>query len=526
MGSSNTKIQCLQRPAQSGKTRKMQEMMTEYKAMEEIYRGTGHNPINIIIVSNSKSLVDQTAKRQEQYEASSVASDGSADDHITGSCFAWMSGTKETNIHYEALAFRILVGEVTTVIVCAHKKRLEYLYKLVRCLNQAIAFTRTIDVWIDEADSSVKLWNKPAIDVTLFGKVEKVTLVSATFDSIIQMFGRVRILPAVETYPECYHKLIECVKVADDTAGCAIDYLMGVFPKYEETLIKKGMRLFAPGDITIASHDAITEFLRTKGFAVLVLNGKRKCIVRPNGAVLPIVGYDDEGNALEIGKAVARIYHSNGLAEFPFAVTGQMCLGRGLTFQNERFLFDFGIVPPMNDPSTAYQCAARMAGNIKNVANYKAPTLVMTTPMWAMIERQELVAINLSRLVHENKWDSVGEDEMLEAGGGPLPKPPQKVRTYEYSETFPTKALAKTWCGEHLTCGSSTSNLYNTNGEAGNTHFKFRGALRAVMTNTELRESADLAWGSADTARITPVIHEGTIQYVVIYKTKYLRPAV
>ena len=523
MGSSNSKIQCLQRPAQSGKTRKMQEMMTEYKAMEEIYRGVGHNPLNIIIVSNNRNLVDQTKVRQDEYEENhSVDSDGTADDHITGSSFAWMSGTKKTSISVNDLAFRVLAGEVTTVVVCSHKKRLAYVYSLVRRLNEVDAFTRTIDVWIDEADASVKLWSNPAIDVTLFRKVSQVTLVSATFDSVVKQYARVRILPAAETYPECYHKLTECVKVADDTAGCAVDYLMGVFPKYEETLVAKGMRLFAPGDVTVASHDAIADFLRSKGFAVLVLNGKRKCIVRPNGAVLPIMGYDDDGNALEIGKAVANIYHSNGLAEFPFAVTGQLCLGRGLTFQNDRFLFDFGIVPPINDASTAYQCAARMAGNLKNVANYKAPTLVTTTPMWAMIERQELVAINLSRLVHEKKWDSVGEEEMLEAGGGPLPVV-QKVRTYEYSETFPTKALAKTWCGANLTCGSSTSNLYNVNGTPGDTHFKFRGALRVVMTDAELRASADLAWGSADTARITPVLHEGTICYVVIYKTKYLR---
>jgi len=523
MGSSNTKIQCLQRPAQSGKTRKMQEMMTEYKALEEIYRGTGHNPINIIIVSNNKNLVDQTMDRQKQYEASSIASDKSADDHIVGNCFAWMSGTTKTNIPYEALAFKIMKGEVTTVILCAHKKRLEYLHDLVRELNGIGTFTRTIDVWIDEADASVNLWSNPKFDVTLFGKVEKVTLVSATFDSIIEMFGRVRILPAAETYPACYHKLTDCAKVVDDTAGGALEYLMGVFPKYEETLIKKGMRLFAPGDIAIASHDAIAEFLRTKGFAVLILNGKRKCIIRPNGTILPILGYDEDGTAVEVGKAVASIYHSNGLAEFPFAVTGQMCLGRGLTFQNERFLFDFGIVPPINDPSTAYQCAARMLGNIKNLPHYKIATLVTTTPMWAMIERQELVAINLSRLVHENKWADVGEDEMLEAGGGPMPAPPPKVRAYEYSETFATKELAKAWCVEKLTCASSASKLYSGDGGKGKTHYKFRGTMRIIASDAATRAATDIAWGTTDTARIMPVLHWDTICYVVIYNTKYLR---
>lgn len=50
--------------------------------------------------------------------------------------------------------------------------------------------------------------------------------------------------------------------------------------------------------------------------------------------------------------------------------------------------------------------------------------------------------------------------------------------------------------------------------------------MRSIASDAETRAATDLAWGTTDTARIMPVLHEGDIRYVVIYKTKYLRPAV
>ena len=413
MGSSNSKVDCLMRPGQSGKTRTMQEKIKEYELSSELFGGNG--AVNIVICSNNRSLVEQTTARMD---GDLFSEEGPSDDKIEGSCFSWTSGTKKNNVSVFELAYRVLNQNVSMVVCCAHKKRIEYLFKLLSELDKTPLFQRKINIWIDEADESIKLWSIADVDATRLIKVDKVTLVSATFNSIIEKYGRIRALPLVETHPACYHKVADCIPIEDDTvADTAVGYISSVFAKHEARLSVPGMRLFAPGNIRVASHDEVATFLQTKGYAVLILNGQRKCIVKPDGLVLRLDAYANETDPEEIGKLVAKLYHSNGLSQYPFAVTGHMCLGRGLTFQNDKFLFDFGIIPPIADDADAYQCACRMAGNIRSYPGYTPSTLITTTKMWGTIRKQENIAVNLGRLVYDFNLRDVGRLEIDVAAG-------------------------------------------------------------------------------------------------------------
>ena len=144
----------------------------------------------------------------------------------------------------------------------------------------------------------------------------------------------------------------------------------------------------------------------------MILNGTEKCIIKPDGSKINIADHIDENKPEEIGKVMTRIYYDNGLDKGLFAITGQLCLGRGLTFQNENFMFGFGIIPPMSDAANAYQCACRMAGNIKKVNGYRQATLVTTMKMKQTILKQEDVAATLARRVYDGEISSeVGEEE-------------------------------------------------------------------------------------------------------------------
>jgi hypothetical protein len=184
-----------------------------------------------------------------------------------------------------------------------------------------------------------------------------------------------------------------------------------------------GIRLFAPGGLSQESHNKIAEFLGSKGFAVVVLNGVRKEIIVPGEAnPISLEPYiSDEEDAEEIGKQIARLYLTNNLARFPFAITGHKCIGRGLTFQSADFLFDYGIIPYIADKANAYQTVARMLGNIKQIAGYKVPTIIMTTKMKHMVIKEENVAINIARMVYDNELQGsdglVGLADVKQAGG-------------------------------------------------------------------------------------------------------------
>ena len=532
MGSSNTKVQCILRPGQSGKTRKMVELINEVRRDLAVLAAEGWSDagmLNIFVVSNVMALADQTTKRMQRElndDASSTHSDdsdeGVADAQLVDDCFAWTSGNAGNKFTPDVLFSLIVRKKVSTVVLCANKRRLSSLKDLIVMLNEFADYRDKIHLWIDEADASIKLWSKPAMDVTTLPIVQKVTLVSATFNSILKQYGRLRILGDIITHPSCYHKVADCVVIEDNSVlpptedSAALAYLSTVLPKHPEMCVP-GARLFAPGDYTQASHDEVASYLVAAGFAVLVLNGTEKAIRRPNGLTPLVLDFKpptaDETSGRrpvrpdavrageELGVYVARLYHAKGLAQFPFAVTGHLCIGRGLTFQNETFLFDFGIVPHIRDAAMAYQAACRMAGNIRNYLGYKPATLVTTSKMWDVIRRQEGFAVNLARIVKERNLADVGAAEFAEAGGVAPP-----VCDYALSPTFATSAEAEAWCERSLTYGKSVYGLYDAEGNAGTTHIKYRGVLRALLTEAELRASVDMGQGANTSARAMPVV--------------------
>jgi hypothetical protein len=537
MGSSNSKVQCLLRPGQSGKTKKMQDLIREYADLANIFHGDGRTPLDIVICSNNRSLAHQTTVRMndELFDSDSIddddSDDGPADAQLTGSCFSWVSGTKGI-IKPEHLAWDIVEGKVSMVVCCAHKKRLDYVYTLLTKLNESRRYRSKVNIWIDEADASIKLWSRPSVDVTLLSSVQTVTLVSATFNTILKKYERLHVLGDVITHPPSYHKVADCVQVADDEPGDAAAYLAAVLAKNPQ-LVRPGFRLFAPGDHIKVSHNDVANHLLSRGFAVLVLNGSEKRIRLP-GAEPSIVLADNVGpDPEEIGRQVARLYREHNLARFPFAVTGNQCVGRGLTFQNVNFLFDFGIVPHISNPAMAYQTACRMAGNIRFLPGYKQVPLVTTTRMWTVLLRQEAFAVNLARIVKERNLLDVGAEEFDEAAGIANTA---SVRDYELSPTFATSTEAAAWCDRNLSYGKSVYGLYDAEGNAGLTHIKYRGHLRPLLTEAELRVSVPatnheggayarvmpVAWlgvpEGADKARVMPVSDQQVIVWIAIYK--------
>ena len=575
MGSLNSKVQCLLRPGQSGKTRKMQELIREYEGYADLFLGPGTNPLNIVITSNNIALSEQTSTRMNRdlYETESVDSDDDkiADAQVNGTCFSWTSGSKGMKVSEDALFSLIVRQKIAMIVCCANKRRLKYIFNLLKMLNDYPAYRPRINVWIDEADASIKLWSNPALDITALPNVTCVTLVSATFNSVLKKYERLRIIGCAETHPEVYHRVADCIQEEDASAlgarteinervHSSVDYLEAVLAKHP-AWNAPGMKLFAPGNHVQSSHDGNASFLVKRGFAVLVLNGNEKAIRLPYGLLSIRLEDTRSDEPEEIGVQVARLYNERNLKQFPFAVTGHMCVGRGLTFQNEHFLFNAGVIPYINDPAMAYQTACRLAGNIKKIQGYRPSTIVASPKMMQTILRQEMFAVNLARIVHERKLEDVGIEEFNEAAG----EERSTVSDYALSPTFETSEVAKGWCESKLTYGSSiygrhTEICTDTRcmgcGTTGTTHIKYRGKLREILSEDQLRasigswtvganlsarimpvswigtpEAADKAriipvevsWGVADSARIMPVTSVSTIAWIVIFKKDKLR---
>ena len=436
MGNQNTK--CLYLPAQSGKTRKMQELIKEYKMDELLFDEMG--VINIIISANNKLLVEQTTKRMEKDLGTSDSDNEESNATIQGDVFSWTSGTKESNLKPGELAFDIIEDKIEMVVLCAHAQRFKYLLDALIKLNDSRHFNKKVNIWIDEADQSINLWSKYDMRIMDMQIINQITLVSATFNSVMKKYKSLNVLPYFETHPECYRGLRHSNRVERNyCAENAVDYVKQIIETDRATLVKKGMRAFIPGEMSKASHDAIADYLhRECGFVVIIINGERKEILVPGKRPIDLRKYltvDTNGGVTkEFNTELAKLYHDNGWSQYPLAITGFYCVERGITFQcdavegeHSGFLFDYGIIPPIRDKSEAYQTMARLFGNVGDFANNKIfddeknelvdkkVNIYTTSLMFGRVEKQENIAINIAHMVAEQGLETVTKNDIKAA---------------------------------------------------------------------------------------------------------------
>jgi len=431
MGNS-LKTKCLYLPAQSGKTRKVEDIIREKQEYSQLFDETD---INIIISANNKLLVEQTRTRMTN-DLATDSEPGSNDACIKGNVFSWMSGTKENNISPHALAFDLVMNKIDMVVICAHPIRMRYLNEAIDLVHQFASVhpcKKKINIWVDEADKSINLWSKYEKIVSL-SLINQVTLVSATFGSVIARYKEIRVLPYLDTHPKCYRRLVDMTKVAVDiVASSSIDYIKSILERTvddhgEKKLCAPGMRGFIPGDITKDSHNEIAEMLfKQYNFVVIVINGDRKEILVPGEEPIDMTQFFTLENG-EVGEEfnvqLAKLYKENNWNRFPLAITGFYCISRGITFQcdandhgiHDGFLFDYGIIPTnITNKSEAYQIMARLFGNIGDFINWKPCDIYTSSAMFTRVTKQEEIAVNLARIVAERHNEMVGKREISEA---------------------------------------------------------------------------------------------------------------
>jgi hypothetical protein len=431
MGANQSKVQGLYLPAQSGKTREMNNLMIIQKHAEE-YEGD----VNFIISSNNLVLVEQTKQRVEAA--------------LHGEVYTWRSGKKngkcEKKVSAKDLAWDILNDKVDTIVMCANGVRMNHLYETIQMLNDSPLFDKKINIWIDEADASIQLWSKKE-DILAFPKVKLVTLVSATYDTIFKRYGRIYVLGFEKTHPDCYRCLRDCIKVEVNVVGTPLDYVRNIVTTHG--LAKPGVCAFVPGDITQSSHNAIAEYLQEHGFVVVIINGDRKEILVPGEEAIDLKPYISSLD--ELNTTLAKLYHENGWNQLPFAITGHYCVGRGVTFQclpdetHDGFLFTHGILPPIVDAPTAYQIMARLFGNIGHHPRYSPCTIYSTHSMFTRVGKKESCALYLAKMIHEDgeRGAEVGMEEVKKA---------MNINTAKKHRVFETQEEAIAFIGSTFGC--------------------------------------------------------------------------
>jgi len=398
------KFRGIVKPAQSGKTREV-----IHEILKDMEENTQH--IHLVISSNNILLMEQSTSRMNK---ELIIHKGTANErHILAT--SWDSKTNKCS--REALAKKCLSGKIELIGACGNGMRMAHVIMLINTLSNQ-NFKGKIKLWIDEADRVINIWWRYAMYLSKTDMIETVVLITATYQKIANNFCRngipLRIKPLRETYnKETYFGCEDCNAVLHDNDGTSVyytEYLFGLYPEMTEP----GVKAFIPADIKVVSHNMMADMLFQRGFAVFLLNGDSKVLRLPDGKTHEIVNFRT-GNE-EVGLTMRRMYNTFECHNYPVAVTGFLCIGRGLTFQSPGFVFDYGVISTRGcNRSELYQIAGRVAGNIRQYPDFKPTKLYTSKNVYDKILEEEQIAKNLGYIAYENGTEIITQLDVQRA---------------------------------------------------------------------------------------------------------------
>jgi len=297
----------------------------------------------------------------------------------------------------------------------------------------------------------------------------------------------------------------------------------------------------------------------------LTFNQSGVTVYRPNE---PAKRFRTKGK--RFNEVLMFIYETLNLKDRPIFIIGRRKVDRGLGFHyapkspkpetiimldktiaienGNGLIFTDMILGHIDNRPSAIQKAGRLAGIIAQCPQYPGKIVYWTD------SPTKCIVINHNRMVDEanrlpgtyNALEATTRArENIDVEVPTLPEPKDKPKPL--NDTFATAKLAKTYCDAHCTYtymqrhrdkpateekyGSSEYKLYKKVGDKlvkctkpndpEATHMKCRTHEREILNEKATRDSGDLGFGVASSARIMPVrAEDGSIKYIVIAKPK------
>ena len=418
---------------QSGKTGEaLKDWVTEQMRIN-VSENTINRKIGIFICDNSLLLTKQTNIRAHSEE---IAIDG---DIETISC---NTSIKRVDKLESAIVEN---NKLSTILCCGNHRRLKDISELLLLL--AIQPENyEFFIYIDEADKILHSKNaKKQFEIwRSHSLVAQITLITATpyersNKGLTADFGEIELLPVSNIVAPTYHSLADSILI--DSTGIKaltnIDYVEEVFKQFVIGGPQCGEVWFIPGEHKISTHDTMQKLLFELGFnCVLKINGKQKEITIMKhqsddessieseyslqvktfrdihdeilqGADLP--EFSPYNN--ELSRWLERYYiRNNGNKDWKFAITGNVCISRGISIQSPGCLITHAVYGPKcaRSKTGQYQMFARVCGNIKQFPNYLKlgpPKIICSRKMFNKSCKMERRAMEISQ-ISQKKYES------------------------------------------------------------------------------------------------------------------------
>lgn len=412
------KLYLLCKPCQSGKTGVVLSSIANY-----IHTMKDNNDekriINFVICDNSLLQTTQTKQRGDDI------------DEITTIV---LSSNSETS-NYKDLYYELGTNnKINMVICCGNKRRLDDITEIIKCKENDPNWV--FHIWIDEADKTItKKPEKYIRDFEQMSNVEKIVFITATPQNslkkgLISTFKQLNLvnIDIVHTNKYLLFKDCEQLKFPFEAGEDCIQYTKRYLDNVEQPQI--GQVWFIPGLSTRNSHDKMEHMLLLeKHFNVVIkINGVNKTITimevnetttneittKINITTHPII----LGNENEVSKWLGEFYYENLMDEkkqWKIAITGNICIGRGITIQSERLdedkpqqcyisraIYGPGIASGYNGTHSKcklYQLCARICGDIKEFQmfqKYGPPKVISDHKIFETVEKMEQMTVDIA----------------------------------------------------------------------------------------------------------------------------------
>ena len=395
------------KPEQSGKTFVMIQQIIKDLRDHSLTRIV----INIILCDNNLLLTKQTSKR--------VSEDLSKEIEINGVSYLEFSSHSRTEYRNpDAVVGAIIRKGIHNILCCTNGTRVEDIYGIICDLNKS-QFTMDqlfFKIWLDEADKFTGF-----IDSTFIPLVEEfdnvgVYCITATPKKLFDRYHNINVFPLENTTCPKYHGWEDNdIRFVDSGAICD-SFVKYVLDNLGKDHIQPGTKWYIPAEYKKDSHIAVKDVCVKSGFAVIIVNGDGIKLFLPDGEMI-LYKKDNELNTI-----IQTAYMVYELHKYPFAITGNVCIGRGLSIMSEGFMMDYGILSSCHNQQEASQNSGRLKGKIKLWDNYKAP-IVFTTEKFNKVavewERKSRGLAELafkkeaegkSTIISKHEFKTVGED--------------------------------------------------------------------------------------------------------------------
>lgn len=365
------------KPEQSGKTFLMIQQLIKDHTVDE----DGVQTVHFIFCDNNLLLTKQTSQRiaedLEQYV-------------VDGTTYVEFSSRKDNVCRHRSVVSEAIAFEnVRHIVCCMNTQRVSDVCKIVKKIAMSKqASSYRFKIWVDEADKALTHITKKFYPLCQEYDAVQLNCLTATPEALFKKFRRINVWALEETTLPDYHgwednDLVVMPEPEDRRISC---FVRKVLDDNTDTP-KNGQFWYIPAERKKTTHDEVRETCVSRGFAVFTVNGDGLRLSRPH----PHKDITWDKDKLLNTQILEMCVKYGVRDEYPIAITGNICIGRGISIMSEPgpgsqnsgdpdgLFLDYGIVTHYGQKAADIsQSAGRMKGNIKGWENYRKPTVFTT----------------------------------------------------------------------------------------------------------------------------------------------------